>query len=116
MKSKPNGYYIIGVDSDQDALAPGKVLTSALKHVDNAVYALAVDASKGKISARHIVLGLREGGVGLTAMSYTRSALPHNGPAILAAYEQAIIKGRIQVPATASELASFHPVPVSAVR
>jgi len=41
LKSRPAGDYIIGVDSDQDAIAPGKVLTSALKHVDNAVLALA---------------------------------------------------------------------------
>lgn len=116
VKSKPNGFYIIGVDSDQDALAPGKVLTSALKHVDNAVYTLAVAASKGKIPSGQIVLGLREGGVGLTSMPYTRQALPHNGSAIVAAYERAIVTGKIRVPSTQSELASFHPVAAQSLR
>jgi basic membrane protein A len=116
VKSKPNGYYVIGVDSDQDALAPGKVLTSALKHVDNAVFALAQDEARGKLPSGHVVLGLREGGVGLTSMLYTRSALPPNALGIIGRYERAIIAGKISVPSTASQLAAFHPVSPSALR
>ncbi len=116
VKSRPKGFYIIGVDSDQDALAPGKVLTSALKHVDNAVYALALAASQQKIPSGHVVLGLKEGGVGLTTMQYTKSSLPPGALSVLAGYQRAIISGKLAVPSTASELAAFRPVPLSASR
>jgi basic membrane protein A and related proteins len=116
VKNRPAGFYVIGVDSDQDALAPGKVLTSALKHVDNAVYALAVAASKGRIPTGHVVLGLKEGGVGLTTMRYTRSVVPARALVILARYQHAIITGELSVPSTASELATFHPVSLAAIK
>lgn len=108
-KNLPLGNFIIGVDSDQDSLAPGRVLTSALKHVDNAVYALATDVAKGKYPAGHIVLGLKEGGVGITDMPYTRSALPPGGAKEIEAYRLAIVHG-LHVPSSPAELASFRPV------
>jgi basic membrane protein A len=116
VRNRPAGNFIIGVDSDQDALAPGKVLTSALKHVDNAVFALAADAARGKIPPGHVVLGLKEGGVGLTAMVYTRQMLPPGAAATVDAYRRAIISGRFTVPSTADQLATFKPIPPSALR
>jgi basic membrane protein A and related proteins len=110
VKTLPAGDYIIGVDSDQDALAPGKILTSALKHVDTAVYGLAQDAARGKSPPGQIVLGLKEDGVGITDMPYTRSALPAGGMQEIAAYRRAIVSGTIVVPATLAELSRFHPV------
>src|SRR5579872_5860472 len=109
-KARPNGYYVIGVDSDQDALAPGKVLTSALKHVDNAVFQLASDAAQGKIVSGHVVLGLKEGGVGLTEMRYTRALLPPGALTTVERYRRAIVSGALVVPSTAAQLQSFHPV------
>jgi basic membrane protein A len=111
VKSMPAGNYLIGVDSDQDELAPGKILTSALKHVDNAVFSLAAQIARGKYPSGHIVLGLKENGVGITAMPYTRSALPPSGPAEIESYRRAIVAGEINVPSTLAELAAFRPVP-----
>ncbi len=111
VRTLPSGNYIIGVDSDQDALAPGKVLTSALKHVDAAVYGLAEDAAKGKVPPGRIVLGLKEGGVGITPMPFTRSALPAGGAAEIEAYRRLIVAGA-KVPSTPAELATFHPLKV----
>jgi basic membrane protein A len=113
VKTMPDGYYVIGVDSDQDALAPGKVLTSALKRVDGAVYSLAIGVAAGKIPTGHIVLGLKEGGVGITSMRYTKSALPPGGMAEIDAYRRAIIAG-LQVPSTPAELAAFRPPKIPA--
>src|SRR5215471_3446409 len=56
----------IGVDSDQNYLHPGKVLTSMLKHVDVAVYDTFKEAKEGKFTAGVHALGLAEGGVGCT--------------------------------------------------
>ena len=53
----------IGVDSNQDNLFPGKVLTSMLKRVDVATYKTFMDAKNGTWKAGVQVLGLKEGGV-----------------------------------------------------
>lgn len=53
----------IGVDSNQNGLHPGKVLTSMLKRVDVAVYQAFEDAKNDNWSSGFSVLGLAEGGV-----------------------------------------------------
>jgi basic membrane protein A len=58
------GKYGIGVDSNQNHLHPGHVLTSMLKRVDNAVYDAMMDVQKGEWSAGTEVMGLAEEGVG----------------------------------------------------
>lgn len=114
VKSMPAGNFVIGVDSDQDGLAPGKVLTSALKHVDNAVFALASDVATGKTLSARIVLGLKEGGVGITGMPYTRSVFSPAALAEIEAYRRAIIGG-MRVPSTQAELAAFRPIRIQPV-
>ncbi|HEU0223669.1 MAG TPA: BMP family ABC transporter substrate-binding protein [Paracoccaceae bacterium] len=54
----------IGVDSNQNGMQPGHVLTSMLKRVDQAVYAAFIDAKDGQYTPGFYVLGLKEGGVG----------------------------------------------------
>ena len=53
----------IGVDSNQNGLQPGKVLTSMLKRVDVAVYNAFMDAKNGSFNYGFSVLGLKDGGV-----------------------------------------------------
>lgn len=57
------GKLAIGVDSNQNGLAPGHVLTSMLKRVDVAAYQTLKDAMDGKFTAGVVTLGLAEGGV-----------------------------------------------------
>ncbi|MEQ8449454.1 MAG: BMP family ABC transporter substrate-binding protein [Nitratireductor sp.] len=54
----------IGVDSNQNHLQPGHVLTSMLKRVDVAVYDAFTDAMNDKFETGINVLGLAENGVG----------------------------------------------------
>jgi basic membrane protein A and related proteins len=54
----------IGVDSNQNGLHPGKVLTSMLKRVDVAVYSSLMDAKAGKWTPGVSVYGLAQEGVG----------------------------------------------------
>ena len=54
----------IGVDSNQNAMHPGKVLTSMLKRVDTATYTTFKQAKDGTWKAGASVLGLKEDGVG----------------------------------------------------
>ena len=53
----------IGVDSNQNGLQPGKILTSMVKRVDVAVYNAFMDAKNGSFTAGMNDLGLKEGGV-----------------------------------------------------
>jgi len=58
------GKFSIGVDSNQNHLAPGSVLTSMLKRVDVAAYQTMKDAMSGSFETGVRTLGLAEGGVG----------------------------------------------------
>jgi basic membrane protein A len=111
-KSRPHGYYIIGVDSDQDALAPGKVLTSMVKHVDVAVFQVARGIADRHPLSGHVVLGLKEHGISLTDFRYTRDVVTPPRIARLQTLERAIVDGRITVPYTREALSSWKPAPL----
>ena len=53
----------IGVDSNQNYLHPGSMLTSMVKHVDNAVYDAFMQVKSGTWKAGVTAKGLKEGGV-----------------------------------------------------
>ena len=45
---RPKGRYAIGVDTDQDGMAPGHVLTSMIKRVDVAVEDIITNYAAGE--------------------------------------------------------------------
>src|SRR5436309_720517 len=64
---KENGratHFVIGVDSNQNMVKPGFVLTSMVKHVDNAVYDIVRDVVNRKFQGGFHVFGLDTEGVG----------------------------------------------------
>ena len=69
------GKFGIGVDSDQDNLFPGKVLTSMLKRVDVATYKSFKAAKDGTWKAGIQVFGLKEGGVGYAEDEWNKAIL-----------------------------------------
>ena len=91
------GKLAIGVDSNQNAVAPGSVLTSMVKGVDQAVYDAFKDVQEGEWTPGFEVLGLAEGGVGVAMDENNESLLT---PEMKAAVEEAsakIIAGDIKV-------------------
>ncbi len=104
--------YAIGVDSDQDALAPGKILTSVLKRVDVAVFRVAQEAAAQKLPSGQIEFGLKDDGVGLTPFTYTKNLIGRARRARVAALRSAIVDGTIVPPSTREALAAFKPVKV----
>jgi basic membrane protein A len=87
----------IGVDSNQNALQPGKVLTSMLKRVDVAAYTSFKAARDGAWKPGISVLGLKEDGVGW-ALDDANKALVT--PEMKAAADKAradIISGAVKV-------------------
>ena len=91
------GKLAIGVDSNQNGLAPGSVLTSMLKRVDVAAYQTLKDAMDGNFTAGVVSLGLAEGGVDWAQDEHNAALVTD---AVRAAVEQAkadIISGAIVV-------------------
>ena len=87
----------IGVDSNQNHLHPGHVLTSMLKRVDVAVFKTFEDAKGGTFTGGVEVLGLKEGGVGWALDEYNEKLIT---PEMKAAADKAtadIISGTIVV-------------------
>jgi basic membrane protein A len=107
-----SGVYVIGVDANQDGLAPGKILTSMVKRVDIGVFRVCAALVHHRTLPRHLELGLAQGGVGLTDFHYTRSVVTPPMIAELAKLRAAIIDGKIVVPSTREGLASFARVPL----
>lgn len=109
VKTLPSAY-VIGVDSDQDDLAPGKVLTSMIKRVDVGVLTVAREAASQKPRTGRLELGLKDGGVSLSDFRYTRDVLAPSQFRRLDAMRAAVIAGKIVPPSTREELAAFTPV------
>jgi basic membrane protein A len=88
---------VIGVDSNQDMVKPGFVLTSMVKRVDNAVYSIVQDVVNGTFRAGFHVNGLEQDGVGYSVDQYNRDLLT---PKMIEEAEDAkrkIIAGQITV-------------------
>ncbi len=111
VKSRQNDY-LIGVDSNQDGLAPGKILTSMVKRVDVGVFDVAKSLQNGHPLTGHIVLGLKDNGVSLTHFKYTRALIGTARIRRLDQLKRAIVDGKIVPPATRAELAVWKPVKV----
>lgn len=92
-----NGKYAIGVDSNQNYLHPGVMLTSMLKRVDNAVYEAMSSAKAGTWEPGIKVLGLAEDGVGWALDEHNASLISDEMQAAADAAKAAIIAGEITV-------------------
>ena len=91
------GKLSVGVDSNQNHLHPGSVLTSMLKRVDVAVYDAFTSAKGGTWQAGMESLGLKEDGVGYAVDDNNRAVLTPEMQAKIDAAKQAIIAGELVV-------------------
>lgn len=96
--AKKSGKYAIGVDSDQDHLAEGHVLTSMMKRLDVAIYTEVNKIIHGKFKPGIVTYGLKENGVGLSPMRFTKHLFPQHVLSRLKNIERQIIEGSITVP------------------
>lgn len=88
----------IGVDSDQHDEAPGYILTSMVKRVDNAVYRIIQDAIENKFTGGVHRFGLAEGGVDYIYDQRNQDLIPADIRAKVEALREQVIKGRITIP------------------
>jgi basic membrane protein A len=95
--AKDSGKLAIGVDSDQNYLHPGTMLTSMVKRVDVAVHDAFKTAMDGTWKGGIKVLGLKEKGVGYALDKYNRDLITPKMEARLNQARQDIIDGKIKV-------------------
>jgi len=114
LKAKGKKVWAIGVDLDQAVALPefkNVILTSAMKRVDVGTYSAVKDVVQEKFKGgKTVVLGLKEGGVGIAPSSKNNVA-----PSVLALtdrYSNAIKAGKIVVPTDKKTATAFKVVTV----
>ena len=98
------GKLAIGVDSDQADEAPGHVLTSMVKGVDEAVFLIAADTQAGRFTGGVRQLGLREKGVDWIDDARNQPLVPEGDRAVVEALRARIIAGEVRAPASMAEV------------
>lgn len=95
--AKEKGKLAIGVDSNQNHLYPGTMLTSMVKRVDNAVYDSFMQIKNGTWKAGVTAKGIKEGGVDWALDANNRSLItPEIEKRVLGARKD-IIDGKVKV-------------------
>lgn len=88
---------IIGVDSNQNAIKPGRVLTSMLKRVDNAVYDAIKDQVNGTFKPGIHSFGLKDKGIDYAVDSHNEALIaPYTKQ--LEQVRADIIAGKVAIP------------------
>jgi basic membrane protein A len=98
--ARQTGKLAIGVDADQYREAPGYILTSMVKGVDNAVFDVIRRVKDNRFRGGIYEYGLAEGGVGYVYDANNAALIPAAVRARLEALRGDIIAGRIVVPST----------------
>ena len=100
--AKEENKFAIGVDRDQNSLAPNNVISSAMKRVDNAIFDVSKKLKDGKFEGgTNVVYGLAEGGVDIAPT--TKDHVPADVLTMVNDFKEKIIKGEIKVPSTKEE-------------
>ena len=98
--ARQTGKLAIGVDADQYKEAPGFVLTSMVKGVDNAVFDAIKRVKERRFEGGIYQYGLAENGVGYVYDANNAKLIPADVRARLESLKQDIVAGRIVVPST----------------
>ncbi|OEZ62487.1 MULTISPECIES: BMP family protein [unclassified Duganella] len=95
--AKEKGKLAIGVDSNQNSLYPGSILTSMVKRVDNAVYESFMQMKNGTWKAGVTAKGLKEDGVDWALDEHNRKLItPEIEKRVIGARKD-IIDGKVKV-------------------
>jgi basic membrane protein A and related proteins len=95
--AKDRGKFAIGVDSNQNHLHPGTMLTSMVKRVDMVAYDSFKHAKAGSWKPGITVLGLKEGGVDWALDQYNEKLVSPEMKAKVEAAKTDIVAGKIVV-------------------
>ncbi len=96
--AQAQGKYVIWVDSNGNHLAPGTVLTSMVKQIENSVYGVINETIDGTFMGGLRYQGLVDGGVDYALDEHNRSELSDEIIATVESLRAKIISGEIVVP------------------
>ena len=102
---KANGVYAIGVDRDQYNDAPGTVVTSAMKRVDNAVYDSVESLINGTLKGGVHTYDLAAGGVDIAP---SQDLLPEDVKKAVEDVKKKIVAGEVTVPSSKEEFEAAY--------
>ena len=103
--AKETNNWVIGVDRDQYDLAPENMLTSGVKRVDNAIYAVSLDKMNGEeIGGKTLVYGCAEDAVGLPTNNPNLDQSVYDATMKV---QEEIVNGTIVPPYNAETLEAF---------
>lgn len=89
--------FVIGVDSNQNGVKPGFVLTSMVKRVDNAVYDVVNEVLNNKFNGGFHVFGLDKDGVAYSVDDFNRDLIPADVIQKVEDAKRKIVAGEIKV-------------------
>jgi basic membrane protein A len=95
--AKAKGKLGIGVDSNQNYLYPGTMLTSMTKRVDNAIYDSFMEMKKGTWKAGTTYKGIKEGGIDWALDKYNRALITPEIEKRVNEAKANIVSGKIKV-------------------
>lgn len=95
--ARKNQKFVIGVDTNEDHIAKGYVLTSMIKRIDVSTNKEVEKISKGTFNAGITKYGLADEGVSLSPMEFTKHLIPKTIIEKLKTTKEKIISGEIQV-------------------
>ncbi len=89
--------FVIGVDSNQNMVKPGFVLTSMVKRVDNAVYDVVKEVLEGKFQGGFHSFGLEKDGVAYAMDENNKGIIPDDVILKVEEAKKKIVAGEIKV-------------------
>ncbi len=89
--------YVIGVDSNQNGVKPGFVLTSMVKRVDVAVYDVVRDITQGKFDGGFHVFGLDKDGIAYALDEHNKALISEETLKRVEEARRKIVAGEIKV-------------------
>jgi len=89
--------FVIGVDSNQNMVKPGFVLTSMVKRVDNAVYDVVMEVLDGKFQGGFHAFGLDKDGVAYAMDDNNKELIPADVINKVEESKKKIVDGEIKV-------------------
>ncbi|MCS6886366.1 MAG: BMP family ABC transporter substrate-binding protein [Acidobacteriota bacterium] len=95
--AEESGKLAIGVDSNQNWIKPGFILTSMIKRVDVAVYNTVKEVVQGRFKGGVHLYGLENDGVGFALDQYNKHLISDELLAELEQAKQKIVSGEIKV-------------------
>lgn len=89
--------FVIGVDADQNPVAPEHVLTSMLKKVDVAVFETIESVVDGTFAGGQQVFGVENGGIGIASFHGMDAIVPQSVKDRVAEFEQQLADGSLTI-------------------